>query len=221
MSGLAFPLSLSLRVAALTVLLLLVPGTWLGFVLARRRFRGRALVDALVLLPLVLPPSVTGYLLIVLFGRGGLVGGPLHRATGLSLPFTFAAAVIAATAVALPLYVKTAQAAFTQVASDLEETAYTLGLSPRRTFFAVTLPLARRGLASACVLAFARAAGEFGATLMFAGNIPGRTNTMALELYAAWLSGDDGRALTLVCALSALSLVVVLLANRLGRPSIL
>ena len=185
MSGIGFPVALSLEVATLATLLLSVPATWLGFVLARKRFFGRALVDAVVLLPLVLPPSVTGYILMLLFGRGGLLGAPLHRATGLALPFTFTAAVIAACAVALPLFVKTAQAAFSHVSLDLEETAYTLGLSPRRTFFAITLPLARRGLLSAAVLAFARAAGEFGATLIFAGNIPGRTNTTALELQTA------------------------------------
>ena len=219
MTGLGFPVALSLEVATLATLILAVPSTLLGFLLARKRFPGRALVDALVLLPLVLPPSVTGYFLMVVFGRGGFLGAPLHRLTGLALPFTFLAAVIAACAVALPLFVKTAQAAFSQVSIELEETAYTLGLSPRRTFFAITLPLARRGLYSAAVLAFARAAGEFGATLIFAGNIPGRTNTMSLELYTAYLTGDDARALLLVAILSALSLAVVLTSNRLARDA--
>lgn len=217
MSGLSFPILLSLEVAALAVLALALPGTLLGYALARRRFFGRAFVDAIVLLPLVLPPSVTGYLLLVVLGRGGLLGAPFYRLTGVALPFTFWAAVIAAVAVALPLYVKTAQAAFSHVAPELEEAARTLGLSPRRTFLVVTLPLARRGLVAAGVLSFARAAGEFGATLIFAGNIPGRTNTMSLELYTAFQTGDDRRALILVAILSALSLAVVLLSNRLGR----
>jgi molybdate transport system permease protein len=215
-----FPLGLSLRVATLSVALLVVPGTWLGYLLARRRFPGRALLDAALMLPLVLPPSVTGYFLILLLGRRGLLGAPLYRATGFALPFTFWAAVLAALTVALPLYVKAAQAAFSQVALDLEETAYTLGLSPARTFRVVTLPLARRGLVAAAVLAFARAVGEFGATLILAGNIPGRTNTMPLEIYSAYQTGDDARALALVAILSAVSLVVVLVANRFGRGTV-
>ena len=215
-----FPVSLSLRAAALAVAILLVPGTWLGYVLARRRFAGRALVDAAILLPLVLPPSVIGYLLILVLGRGGVLGAPLFRLTGLSLPFTFAAAVIAAVVVALPLHVKATQAAFSHVAVDLEETAFTLGLSPRATFFRVTLPLARRGLVAAVALTFARAAGEFGATLIFAGNIPGRTDTMPLALYPAWQSGNDARALALVAVLSSLSLVVVLVSARFERTPI-
>jgi molybdate transport system permease protein len=217
MSGAWFPLWLSVRVAALTVALLLVPGTWLGYLLARRRFPGRSLIDATIMLPLVLPPSVTGYFLMFFLGRGGILGAPLHRATGIALSFTFAAAVLAALAVSFPLYVKAAQAAFSQVALDLEETAWTLGLSRRRTFFVVTLPLARRGLVAAAVLAFARAIGEFGATLIFAGNIPGRTNTMPLEIYSAYQVGDDARALALVGILSAVSLAVVLVSNRFGR----
>ncbi len=207
---------LSLEVAALAVALALVPGTLLGYALARGRFRGRALVDALVLLPLVLPPSVIGYLLLVLLGSGGPVG----RLTGWHIPFTFPAAVIAATVVALPLFAKTAQAALSQVALDLEELAYTLGMSRVRTFWKVTLPLAWRGLLAATVLAFARALGEFGATLMFAGNLPGRTNTLPLEIYTAYLTGDNERALLLVAILSAFSLGVVLVANRLGRNAL-
>jgi molybdate transport system permease protein len=219
-SGGWFPLWLSLRVASLAVALLLVPGTWLGWLLARRRFPGRALLDAAIMLPLVLPPSVVGYFLMVVLGRSGLLGAPMFHATGRALPFTFAAAVVAALVVALPLYVKAAQAAFSHVALDLEETAYTLGLSARRTFLVVTLPLARRGLVAAAVLAFARAVGEFGATLIFAGNIPDRTNTMPLEIYTAYQIGDDARALALVAILSGMSLLVVLLSHRFGRGTV-
>ena len=216
MSGTAFPVVLSLEVAILTVGALVIPGTLAGYLLARRRFAGKALVDAAIMLPLVLPPSVTGYLLMLVLGRGGLLGAPLYRLTGWSLSFSFWAAVVASFVVALPLYVKAAQAAFAHVAVDLEEMAWTLGLSPRQTFLRVTLPLARPGLVAAAVLAFARAVGEFGATLIFAGNIEGRTNTMPLAIYSAYLAGDDARALLLVGILSALSLVVVLIANRLG-----
>ena len=209
-----FPVALSVEVAALTVAVLLVPGTLAGYLLARRSFRGKALLDAAIMLPLVLPPSVTGYFLILVLGRGGIIGAPIYRLTGLSIAFTFWAAVLSAAAVALPLYVKAAQAAFTHVATELEEIAFTLGMSPRRTFVRVTLPLARSGLVAAAVLAFGRAIGEFGATLIFAGNIPGRTNTMPLEIYSAYQSGDSSRALVLVAILSAISLVVVSVANR-------
>jgi molybdate transport system permease protein len=214
-----FPLGLSLRTSALTVALVFAPGTLLGYLLARGRFRGRALLDAAILLPLVLPPSVIGYLLLLTFGREGAIGSVLSKIFGGSIAFTFTAAVIAATVVALPLFVKAAQAALSQVSVDLEETAYTLGLSRTRTFFEVTLPLAWRGLVAAAVLTFARALGEFGATLIFAGNIQGRTNTMPLEIFGAYLAGDDRRALILVAILSGVSLVVVLVANRFGRAT--
>jgi molybdate transport system permease protein len=213
-------LSLSLRVAVLATAINAAVGIPLAYVLARRRFRGRAVVDLLVTLPLVLPPTVTGYYLIVLLGRRGWLGAPLYEATGWTIAFTWYAAVIAATVMALPLLVRTARAAIESVDRDLERASHTLGRSEWRTALEVTLPLARNGILAGLVLAFARALGEFGATLMLAGNIPGRTATVPLAIYTATQTGEDAQALVLVGALTALSCVVILAANRLGARAV-
>jgi molybdate transport system permease protein len=207
---------LSLRVAILATVLNALIGVPLAWALARRRFPGRAAVDLLVTMPLILPPTVTGYYLIVLFGRRGWLGGPLYQMTGWSIAFTWYAAVVAATIMALPLLVRTAKAAFESVDRDLERAAFTLGRSELRTAVEVTLPLARNGILAGLVLAFARALGEFGATLMLAGNIPGKTTTVPLAIYTAVQTGEDATALALVVVLSALSCVVIVAANRLG-----
>jgi molybdate transport system permease protein len=207
---------LSIRVAAVATLLNALAGIPLAWVLARRRFRGRALVDLLVTLPLVLPPTVTGYYLIVLLGRRGWLGAPLYGLTGWTVAFTWYAAVIAATVMALPLLVRTARAAIESVDRDLEKAAYTLGRSEWRTALEVTLPLARKGILAGLVLAFARALGEFGATLMLAGNIPGRTATVPLTIYTAVQTGETTEAAVLVALLTALSFAVLLVAGRLG-----
>lgn len=214
-----FPILLSLRVALIALAFVAPAGIALAFVQARRRYPLRGLVDALVLLPLVLPPSVVGFVLVLIFGRGGPLGALLEAALGVRIVFTPVAAVIASAVVALPILVKTAQPALEAVPPELEDVARTLGLSPRAVFFRVTLPVAWRGVLAATVLGFARALGEFGATLMFAGNIPGRTNTMPLEIFAASQAGDDRRAALYVAVLSALSIAVVLVAARLSpRP---
>ena len=209
-------LLLSIRVAALATLLNAAVGIPLAYVLARRRFRGRGLIDLLTTLPLVLPPTVTGYFLIVLLGRRGWLGGPVYQLTGWSVAFTWYAAVVAATVMALPLLVRTAKAAFESVDRDLERAAYTLGRSELRTALEVTLPLARNGILAGLVLAFARALGEFGATLMLAGNIPGKTATLPLAIYTAVQTGEEPTALLLVGVLTALSCLVIVAANRLG-----
>lgn len=209
-------LELSLRVAVLATAVNAVVGIPLAYTLARRRFRGKALLDLLVTLPLVLPPTVTGYYLIVLLGRRGWLGAPLYEATGWTIAFTWYAAVVAATVMALPLLVRTARAAIESVDRDLEKAAYTLGRSEWRTALEVTLPLARNGILAGLVLAFARALGEFGATLMLAGNIPGRTTTVPLAIYTAVQTGESGAALALVGILTALSCVVLVAAGRLG-----
>jgi len=209
-------LLLSIRVATLGTLLNAVVGIPLAYLLARRQFRGRAMLDLLTTLPLVLPPTVTGYYLIVLLGRRGWLGAPVYQVTGWSVAFTWYAAVVAATVMALPLLVRTAKAAFESVDRDLERAAYTLGRSELRTALEVTLPLARNGILAGLVLAFARALGEFGATLMLAGNIPGKTATVPLAIYTAVQTGEDGTALLLVGVLTALSCLVIIAANRLG-----
>jgi molybdate transport system permease protein len=215
-SDAAFPIALSLRVAAAAMLCVLPLGLALAWLQARRRIALRRALDALILLPLVLPPTVVGFLLVVLLGRRGALGSFLETHLDLRLVFTPAAAVIASALVALPMLVKTAQPALEAVPPELEQVGRSLGLGPVALFLRVTLPAAWRGVLAASVLAFARALGEFGATLMFAGNIPGRTNTMPIELYAAWQAGDDARALLYVAVLSAISLAVVWTAARLG-----
>jgi molybdate transport system permease protein len=207
---------LSARVAAVATALNALVGIPLAYVLARRRFWGRGLVDLLVTLPLVLPPTVTGYYLIVLLGRRGVLGSPLYDLTGFTVAFTWYAAVIAATVMALPLLVRTARAAIESVDRDLERAAFTLGRSEWQTALTVTLPLARNGILAGLVLAFARALGEFGATLMLAGNIPGRTTTVPLAIYTAVQTGETGEVLALVGLLTALSCAVLVAAGRLG-----
>jgi molybdate transport system permease protein len=159
---------------------------------------------------------VTGYYLIVLLGRRGWLGAPLYALTGWSVAFTWWAAVVAATVMAMPLIVRTARAAIESVNPAYEKAAFTLGRSEWRTALEVTLPLARKGLLAGLVLAFARALGEFGATLMLAGNIPGRTQTVPLAIYTAAQTGEAGEALWLVVMLTALSGAVLVAANRLG-----
>jgi molybdate transport system permease protein len=209
-------LALSVRVALLATALTAALGIPLAYLLARRSFRGKTLVDLLVTLPLVLPPTVTGYYLIVLLGRRGWLGAPLYTATGWTVAFTWMAAVIAAAVMALPLLVRTARAAIESVDRDLEKAAYTLGRPEWRTALEVTLPLARNGILAGLVLAFARALGEFGATLMLAGNIPGKTTTVPLAIYTAVQVGESGEAVVLVAALTVLSCAVLLVAGRLG-----
>ena len=213
-------LGLSARVATVATLVDALVGIPLAYLLARRTFRLRWLADLVITLPLILPPTVTGYYLIVLLGRRGWLGTPLYAATGWSVAFTWYAAVIAAAVMALPLLVRTAQAAFASVDRDLERAAFTLGRSEWRTLLEVTVPLARNGILAGLVLAFARALGEFGATLMLAGNIPGRTTTLPLAIYSAVQTGESAEALTLVVALTAVSCGVIFAATRLGRPAL-
>jgi molybdate transport system permease protein len=213
-------ITLSVQVAVAATVLNALFGIPLAYVLARRRFWGKGALDLLVTLPLVLPPTVTGYYLIVLLGRRGWLGGPLYQATGWAITFTWYAAVVAATVMALPLLVRTARAAIESVDRDLERAAWTLGRSECRTALEVTLPLARNGLVAGLVLAFARALGEFGATLMLAGNIPGKTATAPLAIYTAVQTGERGAALLLVALLTALSCAVLVVAGRLGPRAV-
>lgn len=209
-----FSLRLSLQVAFVATLLVAIVGTALAYLLASVRFHGRDLLDVLLTLPLVLPPTVTGYYLIVLFGRRGVVGQYLYAWTGWSLAFTWWSCVLASFVVALPLMIKTTRAAIESVDPQLLDASYTLGHSRWSTAFRVTLPLARRGMLAGLVLSFARAIGEFGATLMIAGNIPGETDTMPLAIFSLVSVGDWSRANTLVLILTLLSGGFLYLANR-------
>jgi molybdate transport system permease protein len=219
-SATAFSLWLSLRVALLATAVVLPLGILLAHVQATRRYPGHGLVSTLLLLPLVLPPTVTGYYLVMLLGRHGLLGAPIHRLTGASIMFTFWACAVTAATMALPLVVRTVQGAFEALDPTYEEIAATLGTGPVATFLRVRIPLAWRAIVAAGVLAFARAIGEFGATMMLAGNVPGRTNTMPLEVFSAYLAGDDARAHALVALLTVVSAVVIVVAERLARRRI-
>ena len=215
----AAALKLSLQVALPATAAVAILGTLAGWLMARRRFPGRELLDAVLSLPLVLPPTVTGYYLIAVLGRRGPLGGPLHELTGLSIPFTWIACIIAAGVMAFPLMFRSARVAFEELDRRHELAAASLGAGRLAVFFRVTLPLARRGLAVGMILAFARAMGEFGATLMLAGNIPGRTQTLPLAIYEAVATGDDRTALLMSLLLTLVSVTVMLLAGRLGRRS--
>jgi molybdate transport system permease protein len=212
------PLKLSLWVVSLATLLVGVSGTAFGFLLAKREFRVKELLDSILTLPMVLPPTVTGYYLILLLGRRGWLGRYIFELTGWSVAFTWEAAVIAATVMAFPIMVKSARAAIGSIDSRYETVSFGLGKGEFETFFRITLPLAMRGLVAGMVLSFARALGEFGATLMLAGNIPGRTQTMPLAIYEAFISGEDRRAQWLALFLTATSVAVIYLRNVLSRP---
>jgi molybdate transport system permease protein len=214
---LSFSLRLSLQVAAVATIFVVVLGTAVAYLLGRKSFRGKEFVDVLFTLPLVLPPTVTGYLLIVLFGRNGLVGRPLYEATGWSVMFTWQAAALASFVVALPLMIKTARSAIESVDENLINASYTLGHSEWWTAVKVILPLAGKGIVAGTILSFARAMGEFGATLMLAGNIPGKTNTMPLAIYSEAASGDWSRAGMMVVLFAALSGAFLYTANRLTK----
>lgn len=210
------PLWLSLRVASLATLLAAILGTLLGYLLSEGRWRGRGLVESLVTLPLILPPTVLGFYLLVAFGRQSALGALIERVTGVPLVFTWQAAVVAATVPAVPYVVRTARAAFEAVDLSIREAAAIDGARSLSRLVLILLPLARRGIMAGVTLAFARALGEFGATLMVAGNIPGRTRTMPLAIYDAVQSGSFDLAGLLVAILTAVALAVLLVAGRLG-----
>lgn len=209
-------LGLSLKVAGWATALNIVLGIGVGFFLARSRFPGRDLLDTLLTLPMVMPPTVLGYYLLVLVGRRSAFGSWLYDTFGINLIFTWQGAVIAATVVAFPLVFKPARAAFEAVDGQLEQAARVLGVSELSIFFRITLPLAWRGILAGVLLAFARALGEFGATLMVAGSIPGKTQTLSIAVYEAVQAGKDDTANMLVIITSIVCVVVLLTASRLA-----
>ncbi len=211
---------LSLLVVGVATIIVAALGLSAAFILAKRNFPGKELLDAALTLPLVLPPTVTGYYLIVLLGRRGLVGSYLYELTGWTLTFTWQGAAVAAIVLAFPLMVKASRAAIESVNPQYEIASYTLGKSELETFFRITLPLARRGILAGLILSFARALGEFGATLMLAGNIPGRTQTMPLAIYEAVTAGEERRAQALALLLTIVSIVAVYATNKLSRSTI-
>lgn len=211
-----FPLSITLWIAVISSILVLCSGVVIAYVFARRDFRGKELAELFVTLPLVLPPTVIGYLLVVLVGKNGFLGQLVFKTLGTGILFTWQAAVIAAYTVSLPLMVRTAKAAIEAVDKELEYAAYILGKTELETALSITFPLAKRGILAGFVLSFARAVGEFGATLMLAGNIPGKTNTMSISIYSAFQSGNNELASMLVLVLITMSLLSIALTGKIA-----
>jgi len=213
-------LKLSLLVVSVTTVIVGFVGLAFAFLLAKFEFRGKDLLDAFLTMPLVLPPTVTGYYLIVLLGRRGIIGGFIYDLTGWTFAFTWQGAVVAAVVVALPLMIRASRASIESVNPNFEIASYTLGKGRLETFLRITLPLARRGIFAGLVLSFARSLGEFGATLMIAGNIPGRTQTMPLAIYEAVASGDERQAQILALILTLVSVAAVYLTNKISNSRI-
>lgn len=212
-----FPVYLTLKVASLATLAALALGIPLAWLLARRKLPVTDFFSSAVILPMVLPPTVLGYYLLLLIGRQSLLGRFLEERFGVVLVFTWQAAVFASAVVALPLLVRSAQAAFEAVDPQLEAAARTLGRTEIAVFASVTLPLAWRGILAGTVLAYARAMGEFGATLMVAGNIPNRTQTLSIAIYDAVQAGNDTLANALVLLISSLTVMVLFIVARVAR----
>ena len=214
-----FPLRLSLQVAACATVITLLVGIPVAYWLARARFKGKELLDSLLTLPMVLPPTVVGYLLLLLIGNNGALGRAFHAATGheLGIVFTWGAAVIASFVVSFPLMLKTTRASMEAVDPELVNASYLLGRSKFQTALRVIIPLSRRGILAGATLAFARAMGEFGATIMVAGNWQGKTNTMPIAIYTASQGGGYGSTLWMVLVFVTISLAVMYISNRLGQ----
>ena len=202
----------TIATAALATLSMLVPGLFLSWLLARRRFHGRLLLDTAISLPLVMPPVATGLVLLALVAPRGPLGQLLER-IGIDIVFTWKAVVLAMAVMALPLFVRTVRAGIEQVDRRYEAAAATLGASPLRVFFTVTLPLARPAVLAGAVLGFARALGAFGATIMIAGSIPGATRTLAVAIYSFAETGRDGDAALLVAVSATIAFVALGFAN--------
>ncbi len=211
-----FPLWLSLRVAATATVFAAIAGVAFAYVLAKGRFPGRGLLEALVTVPIVLPPTVLGYYLLVSLGIRSPLGRAWESLFGRPLVFTPTAAIIAAAVSAFPFVVRTARAAFEAVDARYEQAARTIGLPEWRVATQVTVPLARRGVLAGIALGFARALGDFGVTVMLAGNIPGRTQTMPIAVYDAVQAGDNHRASVLSAVLGAIAVIVLVAVNRLS-----
>ncbi|NUM35266.1 MAG: molybdate ABC transporter permease subunit [Candidatus Brocadiae bacterium] len=208
---------LSLQVALISTVLVTIIGCTTAYFLATRKFRGKTVCEILIALPLIMPPTITGYYLVMIFGKNTLLGKILYDWTGCVIMFSWFAAVIASFVVSFPLMVKVSQAAIESIDKSLIDSAYILGYSEWETAVKIVLPLAKKGILSGVILSFARAIGEFGATLMLAGNIPGKTSTMPLAIYTFAASGEWYKAHGMVAILTVLSGVFLYLALSLSE----
>lgn len=208
-------LALSLKIALWATVFNLILGIGIGYLFARKAVWGRELLDTLLTLPMVMPPTVLGYYLLVVLGKNGFIGQFLQQYLDINLIFTWQGAVVAATVVSFPLVFKPARAAFDSLDPQLEQAGRVLGISNVGVFLRITLPLAWRSILAGVLLAFARSMGEFGATLMVAGSIPGQTQTLSIAVYEAVQAGDDQLANTLVLIISVVCILILLLTSRL------
>jgi molybdate transport system permease protein len=206
----------SLAVALASTVFILPFGVFAAWLLARKKWRGKTLLETLVMLPLVMPPVATGLILLKIFGRRSVIGGWLYD-RGIEILFNWKGVLVAMSVMSFPLLVRSARSAFAEVNPRFEQIAATLGAAGPRIFFAVTLPLAWRGVIAGCLLAFSRALGEFGATIMVAGNIPGRTQTLSLAIFSYVQLGQDADAFALLAITLLLAFAAVALSERLVR----
>jgi len=213
------PIIISIKVAVISTIITLIIGVSLSRLTTKYNFKGKDILEVVLLLPMVLPPTVVGYGLLILIGKRGIIGKLLYDIFGVRLIFTWIAACIAATIVSLPLMYQSCKSAFLKVDPSLEEVACSLGASKRKVFWKVSIPLALPGILSGTVLAFARALGEFGATLMVAGNIPGKTQNIPLAIYFAVETGDTKTANFLLAVVVIFSFIVVYGVNRWTKAS--
>jgi len=208
---------LSIKVATIATFFVAIFGLLFSYFLATRKFKGKEIIEVILTLPLVMPPTVTGYYLIILFGRNGFIGSLIYNYTEWTIMFTWYAAALSSFIVSLPLMIKTTQASIESVDKTMIDSAYMLGHSETETAFKVIFPLAKKGIIAGIILSFARAIGEFGATLMLAGNIPGKTDTMPLAIYGLTSSGEWGKAHMMVLILTLISGVFLYVANRFSK----
>lgn len=212
---------ISLKVAFVSTLVILVPGIALGWLLARRRFAGQSVLHSLLYLPMVVPPVVTGYLTLLVFGRQGWIGQWLDRFFGISLAFDWTGAVLVSSIVSLPLLIRSVKLSMEMIDRRFNDASAVLGAGPVRTFFSITLPLAAPGIFAGLILAFARSLGEFGATVIFAGNIPGKTQTIALAVYSMIQTpGGDNAAMQLAAISVILAILAVMASDYLSRKMV-
>lgn len=211
-------IELSIKVAAYCALIITIPAIAIAWVLARKDFVGKSLLDGLVHIPMILPPVVPGFLLLTLFGKQGWLGAMLHQHLGISLAFTWLGAVLASAIMAFPLMVRSVRLSFSQIDQGLEQAASTLGASPSKTFMSISLPLALPGLLTGFILAFSRSLGEFGATITFVGNIEGETRTLPLAIYSyTQMPGGELIAMRLVILCVLISLLALVASNLCER----
>ncbi len=209
-------LILTFKVAILSLIVMFPPGLFIGWLLAKRDFPGKSILNTFVMLPLVLPPVVSGYILLILFSKSGPIGGLLNQYFGLEIVFSPIAVVLAVSVISFPLLVRGIMTGISSVPVELEKVARTLGASPVRVFFTITLPLAYRGIIGGAILGFSKSLGEFGATMLVAGNIPGKTQTLALSIFDAVQQGEDATVFRLVFISTVIAFIAIWLTERLA-----